>query len=305
MRYSLYVLVFITLLVLIATPAFANGQNILCEEAVQPCLLTPDPCGCKLNPPNPELEGPDSATVGSVFSVRAGTGRASFCYSISSGSINPLTGEITAAPAECAATTVAVTDACSNTDSRDIQMSFDSTFKIDGSEEPEVGDFYSATGGSGDYSYSFTGGSINSDTGEITEITACGGPNGNGAVASVSVSDGCGNSASITVRLPGGSWHYTNKIDQPVSCLGANPSPSWVWYDQQISGGTMYRVSFTHGNTYLGNCEADTTCKPMEGWSVKRCVTASEYFSEGPLTGTIRYSIILPCCVRYYEWMCN
>lgn len=101
--------------------------------------------------------------------------------------------------------TVTATDACGRVATTEVSLTLEA-LELSGTDEPQVGDVYTASGGSAPYSYGFTGGSIDAETGEILSVTSCGGPDGNGGVAAVTVSDDCGGSASITVRLPGGSW---------------------------------------------------------------------------------------------------
>ena len=95
---------------------------------------------------------------------------------------------------------------------------------LTGSDEPVVGTEYTATGGSGDLTFSFDKGSISitsttpATTTEprkvvatITAINNCG-ASGTDRTGVVSVSDSCDpvQTASITVRLPNGTWVFSH-----------------------------------------------------------------------------------------------
>lgn len=80
---------------------------------------------------------------------------------------------------------------------------------LGGDEDCNVGDIYTAAGGTGAYAYSFDSGTIDSETGEILSITACPGA-GASRVGVVSVSDGC-EVIQLEVRLPGGVWALTQE----------------------------------------------------------------------------------------------
>jgi len=71
---------------------------------------------------------------------------------------------------------------------------------LSGTEAPSVGSFYSASGGLEPYMYSISQGAIDSETGEVTDLTgACG-------MGIVTVTDSCNESVSIDVRMPTGKW---------------------------------------------------------------------------------------------------
>ncbi len=115
-----------------------------------------------------------------------------------------------------------------------VQIADHAQLTISGPETLEVGTVYSASGGSGDYTFSFNGGEINPETGEIISITECGGPDGNGAVGQVSVWDDCGMVDSMDVRLSGGRWVIVSQGD----------SIFWTTAHivaEEISGGTKVR----------------------------------------------------------------
>lgn len=129
-------------------------------------------------------------------------------FTISCGEIDRRTGLIKSLDGcECnQQVTVTVDDGCSDpvVDSKD-NPDF-SELIINGSDAPVVGDTYGVSGGALPVTFSFDGGTIDNETGEVLSITSCGGPNGNGAVGIVSALDSCGNTASLEVRLPGGHW---------------------------------------------------------------------------------------------------
>ena len=114
--------------------------------------------------------------------------------------------------------------------------------ELTGEDAPSVGDVYTASGGEGVYHYSFDGGTI-SKSGEILSITSCGGSQNNGAVGSVTVTDSCGQSKSITVRLPGGSWQNNTKVYECPS-TGFTPGNATVVV---VSGAT--RRTYHSGNS--------------------------------------------------------
>jgi hypothetical protein len=69
-----------------------------------------------------------------------------------------------------------------------------------------IGDFPSSTtGGVAPYSYSFDGGTVDSDTGEILSVTACG-ASGSARWATVTATDTCSEDGTTEVRLSGGEW---------------------------------------------------------------------------------------------------
>lgn len=76
---------------------------------------------------------------------------------------------------------------------------------VSGDEDCSVGDIYSASGGISPYVFSFDGGTINATTGEVTAINACG-ASGSARWATITVTDSCGNTAKLEVRLPNGTW---------------------------------------------------------------------------------------------------
>jgi hypothetical protein len=76
---------------------------------------------------------------------------------------------------------------------------------IFGDTAPSIGSSYGATGGKPPYRYSISAGTIDHTTGTVTDLSgACG-------TGSVSVSDACGNAASMQVAFLNGQWVYTGE----------------------------------------------------------------------------------------------
>ncbi|APG24108.1 hypothetical protein [Syntrophotalea acetylenica] len=72
--------------------------------------------------------------------------------------------------------------------------------RVAGPDTPDLGDKYAATGGKAPYDWHISAGEIDTKTGVVTNLSgACG-------TGSVSVTDACGNTASIDVRFPLGQW---------------------------------------------------------------------------------------------------
>ena len=105
---------------------------------------------------------------------------------------------------------------------------------------------YTASGGVLPYSYSFDGGSINS-SGLITSITSCGGSSGNGAVGSITVTDACGQTKSITVRLPGGQW-----VEQSVESGGDVYGSICISVSDACGSDTVCLTDFGYSNISPG-----------------------------------------------------
>lgn len=75
------------------------------------------------------------------------------------------------------------------------------TITISGSDAPQNGSQYTATGGTEPYTWSITKGSITQD-GIVTVSGQCG-------TATITATDSCGNTETKDARMPGGFWLYT------------------------------------------------------------------------------------------------
>jgi hypothetical protein len=133
---------------------------------------------------------------------------------------------------------------------------------ISGDEDCNVGDIYTASGGTGNYVFSFNVGTIDQD-GEVLSINACGAPDSD-RTGIISVFDGC-SSASITVRLTGGYWKIISSEQVGSDCSNSPSCNSYVQYGprgaatcrmttgsctgQLLSGGSRVteRVAYAYG----------------------------------------------------------
>lgn len=174
---------------------------------------------------------------------------------------------------------------------------------IAGSDEPAVGNFYSAAGGVPPYTWTFAGGTI-SDEGEILSLTSCGGPDNGGAVGHVTVTDDCGQSASIEVRLPGGHWSTISTVNVATG--------THAGYCDEVSGGsrTAYSVASNLPNpSYYSSCaEASAYNSGCGHGPIDR---------DGPLSpnltglgcddiypGTSRFMCLRLLKIYHDEWIC-
>ncbi len=82
---------------------------------------------------------------------------------------------------------------------------------LTGPDAPAVGNNYAASGGAAPYVYSISCGSIEPDTGVVTDLSGC---CGSGAVK---VTDSCLFSATISVRFPAGTWVLQHTDCAPYS----------------------------------------------------------------------------------------
>lgn len=109
--------------------------------------------------------------------------------------------------------------------------------QIAGDEAPTVGSSYSASGGKTPYTWSISAGSIN-NLGEITDLTgACG-------TGTVSVTDACGTTASMTVRFPTGQWVYQGRsfCNYPEPTCGGYYD--YQYYYEKTDGGSKRKVMY-------------------------------------------------------------
>lgn len=177
-----------------------------------------------------------------------------------------------------------------------------SELQLIGDDEPSVGDTYGGSGGRPPYIYSFSGGNIDRNTGEILGITACGDPGNNGAVATVTVSDQCGQSAQLQVRLPGGSWTLTGEDCENNPC----DEPSGIYESigtcSIISGGQkdVYYYHFSSISSPYGySCanEAWACCSYCTWRDIAVCNVTG-------ISGSQQFKRILHYKTEHYSWEC-
>jgi hypothetical protein len=125
--------------------------------------------------------------------------------------------------------TVAATSGCGQSGSLDIP--FAPPLTLSGSETPNVGSTYRAAGGSGGYVYSISCGTINSETGQVLNLTDCCGS------GTVSATDTCGTTVTLDVRFPSGRWVQESIEKQSLYCgisgaYGTTRYSSYHYYGQ-------------------------------------------------------------------------
>lgn len=150
---------------------------------------------------------------------------------------------------------------------------------LSGSDAPSNGDTYTASGGILSYTFHCSGASL-TITGPATAVINVDGACGTG---SVTVTDGCGQTASIEVRYPSGQWVL-------VGSCGTDPG-SFV----RILGGAKYVFGF--------GCYPDGSCAPepcpIPAWCLEGFPNAD------PLICTYCHHIIRPVdYYRKYTWGC-
>ncbi len=170
---------------------------------------------------------------------------------------------------------------------------------LSGTDEPEVGDIYTASGGVAPYTWSFSGGTIDS-SGEITTITGCG-------VATVSVSDACGYAANIVVRLPG-FWSAKPESEWWYSDCYFFGNDTFVAPVEVIVGADRWLIYFQHGDSQSTSFSTSTCgltvcdgCDSFQGYSCARNITYTDYFGSG---GSSYYCWIIPAYAVLYKWEC-
>lgn len=246
------------------------ADDIDCRKSTDQCPPSAD-CRCDLAMPV-QLTGSATASEGTSFT--ASGGRPSYRYEIGAGEINPETGVITDVPLCGQSTKVTATDACNQQAQVGVNVSAAADLLITGSNEPDVNDVYSVNGGLEPYSWSFSGGSIN-NVGKILSVTSCGGPSNNGAVATVSVTDSCGETASIEVRLPGGYWGAPeNTCDVSVYDNGFHCySPNTCQWEKVEGGTKSLYVTFRTDQNYQ--------CTDNDGYDCCACGGVTHISSLG------------------------
>jgi hypothetical protein len=150
------------------------------------------------------------------------------------------------------------------------------TLTLTGPGSAEVGSQYQASGGRRPYRYSISAGQIDPATGAITDLSgACG-------MGSVSVSDNCGHSASVEVRLPSGQWVLSSTEAGPCGLVNpadlACPGYSGQSECSVISGGTkttyvIVSAQWSACSTSL-NCES---CVYLHALTINPCYSDTTY----------------------------
>ncbi len=175
---------------------------------------------------------------------------------------------------------------------------------LTGTDSPDVGSIYTASGGIKPYSWSISAGEISGGT--ITSLSgACG-------AGTVTVSDKCGQQESIPVRFPSGQWCRKDIHDRQNGCsdntgdcsqaLGnyydgdtkydvdssmgwdtSKPSPSLTW------SGILSNGSCQDGMSYVWNSDRSGIGITVPGFP--HCV--NQYGAT-----------VKPCKVTIYKWVC-
>ena len=163
-------------------------------------------------------------------------------------------------PECCPGDTVTASTSCGQSGSFDIPDAAPVT--CSGPEDCTVGDVYVGGGGVPPYTYSFGGGTIDPDTGEILSITACSGPAADRFAEVTATALGCsGGSGSIEVRLPGGVWVETSRPQSSCWVPAAENFNCVI-----ISGGSKTEQhGFTASLAQPGNCPPDCSYPPFGG----------------------------------------
>jgi len=111
-----------------------------------------------------------------------------------------------------------------------------SPLSLTGSDAPSNGSVYYVTGGQPPYRWSVTGGATLSASGSSATISNV---SGNCGTGTVSVSDACGQSASLTIRYPNGQWTLQSECNATRTAGdGCDGSPKWT--------GTIYEGAYRY-----------------------------------------------------------
>lgn len=180
--------------------------------------------------------------------------------------------------------------------------------ELSGTDTPVVGTDYDASGGIPPYVFSFDGGTINPETGEILTIDACGAA-GTPRWATVTVTDDCGTTAELEVRLSGGVWNQVLFERQGSDCLGStSQTNSPALYFGKNRSRVLYGFVIISGS----NCNScswvpsfpfyeDVYCK--DPWKSFPCVppVTPRVLCETTGTPLKRYVIV---GAELQEWQC-
>ena len=115
-------------------------------------------------------------------------------------------------------TNITATDACGRSATAEVEVEI-VPLTISGDGTPEVGDAYAVSGGVPPYTFSISCGTI-SENGAVTDLSGCCG------TGTISVTDDCGETASMDVRFPIGQWvyqgtTYSGTTGELWSCVGS------------------------------------------------------------------------------------
>jgi hypothetical protein len=124
-------------------------------------------------------------------------------------------------------------------------------------DDLSVGDILVASGGDGNYTWSFDSGTIAAD-GEVLSIDACG-ASGTLRMGTVSVVDGCGVEGDQEYRLPGGSWVYTG-VDEGCYPPGAGNRGPYYLYSGSERRRAYYQNNCATFPTGIGSSLCASSC---------------------------------------------
>jgi hypothetical protein len=189
---------------------------------------------------------------------------------------------------------------------------------IVGSESAAVGVYYAGSGGVSPYTYAISCGSIDA-LGRITDLTGCCG------TGTVSVTDDCGNTASMEVRYPTGRWVFISTENFPEFNDGSPASSKTTYiggkrYTEYDNVSRYYYPSSLHSvwNIFTLKCVPDGGTRPdsVSEWPGVNSMATTTTIAIDNLThydctnGCYCYNIASQT-LRYrvyrrdtYEWQC-
>lgn len=174
------------------------------------------------------------------------------------------------------------------------------SLSLSGTETPVNGSPYAAAGGLAPYTFSISQGTINGETGQITDLTgACGS-------GTVTVTDKCGKTASITVRFASGHWELASMVEYglPVQriagscdtacCWSLGCTPPFQTYSDEIVSGSSKVI-------YAYSC-----CTPQDGYDAG-CPDGTSYGAGGTYCSSVSGGLYPNAFLRsreIYNWVC-
>ncbi|MGE4544224.1 MAG: hypothetical protein AB7D06_08945 [Pedobacter sp.] len=159
--------------------------------------------------------------------------------------------------------------------------------EIAGSETPGVGTIYGASGGLRPYSWSISAGVIDGG-GRVNSLSgACG-------AGSVTVTDACGNTATMDVRFPDGQWVLKESWTNPCYWWA---DEKYLHTEEVISGHSKHHINFSHKGVGM-DCAA---CECIAGWCCDSSTTFFDYFG---IPGDGTEVSIYPSLASIYAWEC-